>query len=111
MDMSPACGPSAEPSAPPSVARADVRPIVEDPSGPSDKQIGEAIQRGADFLLQQFNPLLHQLRKTGSVNRGENVLAVYALMQSGKAVNDPRLNPRDPLMRARIDRMKAFGID
>ena len=107
MDMSPA----REPSAPPSVARADVRPIVEDPSGPSDKQIGEAIQRGADFLLHQFNPLLHQLRETGSFDLGYDVLAVYALLQSGKAVNDPRLNPRDPLMRGRIDRMKAFRFE
>jgi hypothetical protein len=100
-----------EPSAPPSVARAGVRPMVEGPSEPSDKQIGAAIQRGADFLLHQFNPLTHLLRRTSSFNTGFDILAVYALMQSGKAVNDPRLSPHDPLMRSRIDRMKAFPIE
>jgi hypothetical protein len=107
-DMSPA----PEPSTPPSVPRAEVRPIVEESREPTDKQIGTGIQRGADFLLHQFNPLTHMLRGTDRYNNlGFDILAVYALMQSGNAMNDPRFSLHDPLMRALIDRMKAFRIE
>src|SRR5690348_16564627 len=85
----------AEPA--PIIARPAIQ-LVIDPAGPlpSDQQIGQSIQRGVDWLIQQFDPAtndLHEGRNDGRVmHTGMDALAVYALLQCGQAINDPRLS-------------------
>ena len=78
----------------------------------SDEQIGQAIQRGVDHLLSRFDPVTHTLGGTDTSNAdggGPNALAVYALMQCGQAINDPRLNVRGDSMNALIEAMKEYA--
>src|SRR5579884_1617557 len=107
--------PAPQPVEPPVVPRAEVRPIVDDTVELSDKQIGQSIERGVNFLLPAFNRLTHQLRAdiegSDSNRLGADILAVYALMQSGKAINDPRLSLHGPLMSGLIDGMKALPLE
>ena len=99
-------------------ARPPVRPQPEPVVGITDEQIGESIQRGADWLLNQFNPQTLQLRDGGGGGAGGrsdpahlcglNALCVYALMQSGQAIHDTRLDPRGPTIKGMIDRMRRL---
>src|SRR4029434_3185923 len=42
---------------------------------------------------------------------GLNSLCVYALLQSGQAINDERLNVRAKRMKARLDRMRDMPME
>jgi hypothetical protein len=80
----------------------------------TDEQIGQSIQDGVDYLLKQFDNRTHTLRGRGfgddSYSAGMNALAVYALLQAGQAISDPRLSHRGEEMRALIDAMKAIPM-
>src|SRR5206468_1313527 len=90
----------------------------------TDQDIEIAIRRGIKFLLTRFsaktfvlgvveNPPLEM--QQGTIDRahlcGENALAVYALMQCGLAVNDPRLSANSPMMNGLIEAMKRLPCD
>jgi hypothetical protein len=106
--------PAPEPAPPPRIPRAPIQPVVEESSELSDKQIGTAIEHGVNFLLPAFNRLTHQLRAdiqgSDAHREGADILSVYALMQCGRAINDPRLSLHGPLMRGLIDAMKALPL-
>lgn len=116
---------SAEPVSLPPVAvdlsdadRADrIVPVAREiPSsvGVSDAAIEAAIRRGIERLGRAFDPGTHQLDSSneqfGASTAGMDALCVYALMQGGIAVNDPRLDVRGPLMKGLIDGMKRIPI-
>jgi hypothetical protein len=110
----PSTTPAAPPPAPPVVTRPAPRPVPEDRQALTDERIGQSIQSGVNYLFARFNNR-HVLR--GSENNdpawqcGEDALAVYALLQCGEAINDPRLNIRGPEMKALIDAMKQLPIE
>ncbi|HEV8290788.1 MAG TPA: hypothetical protein VGP94_02640, partial [Tepidisphaeraceae bacterium] len=85
-----------------------IAPIPAQKEPVTDEQIGQAIQRGVTFLLQQFKAdqiaLDKQIDKTQL--EGMNALVVYALLQSGQAISDPRLNIQNPQMNGLVERMK-----
>lgn len=83
---------------------------------PTDDQIGQAIRKGVDFLLKSPRPaagpgLRQVLVQMPGFAAGEDALTLYALLQCGQAIDDPRLNPHDPAMDAAINRLKLaqFG--
>jgi hypothetical protein len=84
-----------------------VHPGVEQAAGITDRQIGQAIQKGADFLVKQFHD--SQLN-AGEYHDGLDSLAVYALLQCGLAIHDPRLDVHDPFMIGLIDAMKRLPM-
>jgi len=95
------------------------RPVVqkkpEPPAEVSDRQIGQAIRKGVDYLLSQFSPTTHALTTSGNLSDahagGENALAVYALLQCGLALpEDQRLSVRGDAMRKKIDAMKRANL-
>ena len=81
---------------------------------PTDQQIGDSIQRGVDWLIQQFDSKTYDLREGRNDGRvmhtGMDALAVYALLQCGQAINDPRLSDRGPLMKAVLERLKKLPV-
>jgi hypothetical protein len=102
----------------PIYARAALQPIGVGPADPEDQQIGDAIRRGVDFLLKApVRPAQAQHNIRGMIMQlpgfgpGEDALALYALLQCGMAIDDPRLNPHDPWMDAALGRLKGaqFG--
>lgn len=96
-------------SAPP---RPPINPIPEPPAQLSDERIGQSITRGVNFLISAFDPNLRELRGSRSDNgayfAGLDSLCVYALLQSGEATGDERLNVKSPFMSGLIDRMKQL---
>lgn len=98
----------------------------------TDKQIGDAIRKGAAHLLRHFDPRTHLLavdpREAGvSITMmngrrvitpvpppqiaGLDILCVYALLQCGEAIDDPRLNFRESPMKDMIASMKAIPLE
>lgn len=99
---------------PPTVAQLAQRPppqaIPVPATGLTDREIGQAIERGVDHLLAQFGNR-HEIGDTSEpMGAGLNVLAVYALLQSGQAITDPRLNPRGTFMKNVLDRVRDLEI-
>ncbi len=85
---------------------------VDDLPTLTDERIGVAIQNGVNFLLARFDASTHTLRdESGEVSHatGVDALAVYALLQCGDAISDPRLGVRGPPMKAMIDALKHLS--
>jgi hypothetical protein len=80
----------------------------------TDDDIGFALRRGIDHLLTHFGDN-DELKPIAGMTRvkfaGRNALAVYALLQAGRATNDPRLDPGGSFMRGLIDRMKSHEME
>jgi hypothetical protein len=93
-------------------ARPPARKLAVPEDGVSDEQIGRAVERGVEFLLSCFedNRLRHGRNNNQSYYAGLNALAVYALLQSGQAIYDERLNPRGRHMGALMDTMRDMPI-
>jgi hypothetical protein len=78
----------------------------------TDEEIGVAIERGANYLLKQFKgDEINLPEMTRTMYSGRNALAVYALIQAGRATNNPELNPRGQFMSRLIDRMKLHSME
>jgi len=81
----------------------------------ADTQIGQAIQRGADFIIKHFEA--DQIALQGKPNdaylEGLNALCVYALLQAGQAVRDDRLDVKGPFIRNLLARLKehTYAVD
>jgi hypothetical protein len=109
------------PALPPSVkqpagpeARPPIVPVALETDGLTDEKIGASIKRGVDNLLSHFSRASGLLRARGDeegINKGLDILCVYALMQCQEATSDPRLNPHDELMKDLIDAMKKIKVD
>src|SRR5438874_641449 len=90
-------------------------PIVHrsvDVSGVSDAAVRDALARGNEFLIAQFKD--GQIAQASDVSpafaQGLNALCVYALLNSGQAVRDPRLLPTSDFMRRLIENMKLHPM-
>ena len=105
----------------PRQAGPEARPVPEVSGEISDKAIGEAIQRGVDFLIGEFDTKTFLLREgtQGNGRRAErngyldgaDVLCVYALMQCGEAINDQRLSMHGTFLPGCFDAMKALPLN
>ncbi|HEX2973595.1 MAG TPA: DUF4159 domain-containing protein, partial [Tepidisphaeraceae bacterium] len=82
--------------------------LADAPVTGADAAIGQAIQRGVDFLIKHFeaDQIAVEGLPTDTYLEGLDALAVYALLQAGQAIQDDRLDPRGPFMRGAIGRMK-----
>ncbi|MDB5293541.1 MAG: A-macroglobulin complement component [Phycisphaerales bacterium] len=93
-------------------ARPPIQPVIDRHGGLTDELIGQAIQQGVDHLIDEFDPTTFQLRNLDDPNHdGADALCVYALMQCGEAVSDPRLNHRGPFMVGVLEAMKKFPMN
>jgi hypothetical protein len=109
--------------APPAPAgRPPVRAMNDASNELSDEQIGQAIQRGVNFLIGEFDPKAFELRdgmtprggprnELSAYHDGADVICVYALMQCGDAISDPRLNIRGPFMTGCMEAMKTYPLN
>ncbi|HSI32525.1 MAG TPA: DUF4159 domain-containing protein, partial [Tepidisphaeraceae bacterium] len=82
----------------------------------TDEEIGRSIQRAVDFLLANFRGgLLHGGPDGGGKGEahyaGTDALCVYALLQASYAIKDERLNPKGPLMKEMIAKMKDLPME
>jgi hypothetical protein len=95
--------------------RPPIQSITVSSPKPTDAQIGESIRKGVDYLLAQFKSHNHLLPEVESQQNGQamgdNILCVYALLQCGQAIDDPRLNYKEPLMKGLIDAMKGLPLN
>jgi hypothetical protein len=79
----------------------------------TDEEIGQSIQRGVDAMIGLFE---NGALKAGRNNRttyymGLDALCVYALLQSGQAIKDERLNPRGPFVRSLLSVLKELPAE
>ena len=97
------------------------RAVADDPRAVTDEQIGRAIQKGADYLYAQFGPDNAPARlpaprgsdaalEDPTYTAGMDALAVYALLQSGLAVNDPKLNVKREETARLIEALKQYKM-
>jgi hypothetical protein len=75
----------------------------------SDAEVGEAIRKGVNFLLAQFddNYIKSEFSNEDTLRAGQNALAVYALLASSQAIRDARITPGAAFMKRAIERMKS----
>ena len=114
----PAVNPVA-PSSPAPVALRHSRPLpmAESPNDGelTDDQIGLALERGSQYLLDQVDPTEGTVRsaktRDESYNTGLDALVVYALLQAGEAMRDPQLGPRSERMRVMLEALKRMPIE
>jgi hypothetical protein len=110
----PATSPASPTPTPVQAARPAPRPLPNDPQLLTDDRIGQAIQSGVNYLFTQFNSR-HVLSDVENVDPswscGQDSLAVYALLQCGQAISDPRLNIRGAEMKALIEAMKRMPLE
>jgi hypothetical protein len=94
--------------------RPPLAPLSLPATGLTDAKIGESIKRGVDYLLGQFDPrtglLLDAETNADGHAIGADVLCVYALLQCGQAIDDPRLNPKGSVMKGMINAMKSLPL-
>ena len=101
------------PERPAVIPRPPVHAVRQPTDDLTDEQIGQAIRSGADALLSRFNPRTHLLPEAAdrdSPGPGLDILCVYALMQCGQDINDPRLSIRGQTMKDLINAMKALPL-
>lgn len=113
-------------------SRPAIHPVVAESDELTDKQIGEAIRKGAHQLLSRFDPRSHLLAvdpREGGVSismmngrrivtpvpppqiAGEDILCVYALMQCGEAIDDPQLNLHESPLKDMVASMRAIPLE
>lgn len=113
--VDPQAAPTTEASTPPSsTGRPPLSPMPVDQRGLTDQRIGQSITAAVEHLLSLFDDKTHTLKGVDISNAdggGRNALAVYALMQAGRAVPDARLNIRGPLLDKLIGAMKRSRLD
>ncbi|HTL29548.1 MAG TPA: DUF4159 domain-containing protein [Tepidisphaeraceae bacterium] len=75
----------------------------------SDEEVGDAIRKGVDFLLANFedNHIKDTVANEEVLRSGLNALAVYSLLASSQAVRDDRISPASAFMKKAIEKMKA----
>lgn len=85
---------------------------VPPPDTVTDEQIGVAMKRGVDYLLAQLKDgqLAEQPGATGVKQEGLNALVVYALLTSGQAMKDERLDVRGEFAKTLIEKMKSHPL-
>lgn len=86
---------------------------TRDPRGAvTEKRLEVAIRKGVDHILSKFDgPFLKENTTGASQIVGLDALAVYALLAAGKDLQDPKLDVRNPAMRAMLDKLKTSNPD
>lgn len=128
----PTAAPGSQPPHVQASSRPPVRPVAVESRDLTDQQIGQAIHKGASYLLHRFDARTHLLAidpREGGVTinmingrrvispsippqiAGEDILCVYALLQCGEAIDDPRLNYRESPMKDMIASMKSIPLE
>jgi hypothetical protein len=75
--------------------------------GVSDEQIGLALERGVEFLLQNMKADQVALEHRSATHvEAVNALVLYSLLHASKAMRDERLNINGPLMKSLLGRVK-----
>lgn len=113
-DAAPATAPSSQPTAPGTQpSRAAEKISLAEARGIGDQQIGSAIEAGAHFLLSQFKDgqIATDIDLTASQTQALDALCVYALVQSSKAISDPRLNIHGRELPDLLERLRSFPIE
>jgi len=91
--------------------RPHVQPMAIVTGNVTDAAVEDSIKRGVRFLSGQFDgdqiPASDHYAK---MHEGLDCLAVYALLTSGLAVNDPHLQPHDPFMTAALAATKKYAL-
>jgi len=89
----------------PAAALAEIRGIP-------DEQIGDAIDRGVGYLLSQFHDgqVVPEMELSEPQRQALDALCVYALLQSSRAVSDPRLNPRGTIVPAMLEKLRSYEL-
>jgi hypothetical protein len=108
--------PASRPVAPPpphaELARLRPSPPPQVTRFVNDEQIGNALVRGTNFLIEQFTP--SRVKGADQVDpetfQGLNALAVYALLHAGQSLSDPRLTRESELVKSLLDRLKDFPM-
>jgi hypothetical protein len=101
----PAVAVSSPPVLPP---RPKVHAITVPAKGITDARIGDAITRGVNYLLNQFDG--PEIPKDQDYHDGLDSLVVYALMQCGLATHDRRLDVHGQFMNDAIDAMNRLTM-
>lgn len=97
-------------------ARKPLQPVAATDADLEDQQIGEAIRKGVNYLLSGTpnQPVDHSLEQMllqmPGFGAGEDALGLYALLQCGMAIDDPRLNPHDPMIDGALERLKLLNF-
>jgi len=86
-------------------ARSDTEPVT-------DEQIGQALEKGVEYILSLFQNgrLRKDLTYNQDVHDGFHSLAVYALLHASATLPDERLKSTSVVMRPLIDNMKKLSI-
>jgi hypothetical protein len=109
-------------SSPEVSARPAPQPIPPDADTLTDERIGKAITDGVNFLIAHFDDKTHELKQknaefgsfgggkpdVGGFYGGLDALCVYALLQSGQAIPDKRLEIKSPYMIGLIEQLKKL---
>lgn len=99
---------------PPVLVRPAIQPLTESAEDLSDREIGQSIQRGVDYLIKQFNSndfeIVPDHGERTSQHTGMDALFVYAILQAGQASNDPRLSPHGPFINGILDTLKRLPM-
>lgn len=98
--------------------RPDPAPTAIPPHLVADAEIEAAIRRTANLLIDQIHPTTGRLRGRGGIGGdyeamecGLQSLVVYALLQAGQAIEEPRLKVNAPLTGLMLDRVKKLNAD
>ncbi len=107
----PAVATTAPTSKPIVVIRPVPHPLPGQMNSLDDKQVGDAISRGAHFLMSAYDPKTHLVKGDPAYQTAEDALCAYALLQCNDAITDPELTPRSDFMGPAIDAMKRQIMD
>ena len=79
----------------------------------TDAQVDQAIRRGVDFLIGQFDGgKLRKPQDSGGLEyEGLNALAVYALVQASTAISEPRLGRKGEFLSQCLDALRGASLD
>jgi len=84
----------------------------------SDAEVEAAIRRATELMIGQFDPRTGRLRGRGNVapelqamECGLNALCVYALLQAGQAIEEPRLKRNAPFTQSLLEGAKRMNAD
>ncbi|QOV89423.1 DUF4159 domain-containing protein [Humisphaera borealis] len=98
--------------------RPDPQPQRIPPHILADDEVEASIRLATELMIAQVRPDNGRLRGRGGIageyqalECGLQSLAVYALLQAGKAIDEPRLQINAPLTKAMLDGLKRMNAD
>jgi hypothetical protein len=104
--------PAPQPQTKPQLQRTAAPANAPPPNIVSDAEVGESLKRGIDYLIPQLKDgrLEEQPGLTPSKQAGLDALCVYALLTSGQAMKDPRLDVHGDFLKKCLDDLRSFDL-